>query len=433
MQEKKNQILDRLYQRKDFATQGKTKYHPGNYNLNKVEKLSAYFDYPQNKIKTIHVAGTNGKGSVCWYLAQALKHLGIRSAIYSSPHLFDERERFWVDGDYVEWDRLLSVLDEVLNVVEQKKLANTVFDIFTVSGFLLFAQSKVEIAVIETGLGGRLDSTNIIHPELAIITSVGMDHCDKLGYTLTQIAREKAGIIKKNRPVYLMNQSSEVIDVISSVADNQNADFHLIHFPKTPKKLEKKTDKNNHLAAKTLKNNYLEQNYFFASEILKRQVWLKKNYSVKLTQDLAGFVPPAIAGRLQWKGGVLFDVSHNPQGIRALSLYLRSHYPKAKKKFVFYQLPDKDYKENLKILLELGEVLYFPLQLNFIKNSEALSKTRKEINESQGVKVLSNPQGLIKTYLNLEKEQREQSMLIVCGSFYCVSSLFSLVPEMHRG
>ena len=156
---------------------------------------------PQNKIKTIHVAGTNGKGSTSHMLAAIFQQCGYKTGLYTSPHLKDFRERIKVDGNWIEENFIISFVEKMKDISE--KISPSFFELTVVMALQYFAEQKVDIAIIETGLGGRLDSTNVITPQLSIITNIGYDHMNILGDTLEKIAFEKAGIIKPNVPVVI--------------------------------------------------------------------------------------------------------------------------------------------------------------------------------------------------------------------------------------
>ena len=172
---------------------------------------------PQNRFKTIHIAGTNGKGSTSHMLAAILQTAGYKTGLYTSPHLKDFRERIKVNGDWCSEQFVVEFTQRIQPLIDE--IEPSFFEITVAMAFEYFAQQNVDVAVIEVGLGGRLDSTNIIHPELSIITNIGWDHMNMLGDTLEKIAFEKAGIIKKNVPVVI----GEVIDETRAVFENKAA------------------------------------------------------------------------------------------------------------------------------------------------------------------------------------------------------------------
>lgn len=171
-------------------------------NLNKMKELDEALDYPSRGFRSIHVTGTNGKGSTAWKLSKCIQNSGYKVGLYTSPQISCFRERITINGEFIPEDRFVSLARAVLDVAN--KLGNaSFFEITTMIAFLYFKQEQVDIAVIEVGCGGRLDATNIITSELSIITSIGLDHQGILGSTCEDIAREKAGIIKEKKPVVL--------------------------------------------------------------------------------------------------------------------------------------------------------------------------------------------------------------------------------------
>jgi dihydrofolate synthase / folylpolyglutamate synthase len=171
---------------------------------------------PQEKFKTIHIAGTNGKGSVSSYLASVLQESGYKVGLYTSPHLVDFRERIKINGKYISRKYIIQFVAKHQNFIEL--LQPSFFEATVAMAFDYFAQQKVDIAIIETGLGGRLDSTNIITPILSVITNIGFDHMDLLGNTLPKIAYEKAGIIKPNVPVVIGKALKETLPIFTKKA-----------------------------------------------------------------------------------------------------------------------------------------------------------------------------------------------------------------------
>lgn len=191
------------------------------FDLDNIITLAAAFGNPQNKIRTVHVAGTNGKGSVSHMLAAILQANGYKTGIYSSPHLKDFRERIKVDGALVPEAFIIDFVAEGRNIFDQ--VQPSFFEITTILSFLYFAEIQTDIAVIETGLGGRLDSTNIISPDLSVITNVSMDHQEFLGNSLEKIAWEKAGIIKYKTPVVVGETQISTAPVFEKAALEKQA------------------------------------------------------------------------------------------------------------------------------------------------------------------------------------------------------------------
>ena len=193
------EVIDYLYSRLPmFTRDGVSAYKK---DLDRTLALCEELGHPQNKFKTIHIAGTNGKGSSSHMLAAVLASAGYRTGLYTSPHLVDFRERIRIDGEWIDAQFVVDFVQNQQQLIE--KVQPSFFEATVALAFDYFAQQKVEIAIIEVGLGGRLDSTNIIHPEVSLITNIGMDHMNILGNTLEEIALEKAGVIKDNTPVVI--------------------------------------------------------------------------------------------------------------------------------------------------------------------------------------------------------------------------------------
>ena len=203
---------------------GKTGASAANFSLRSIRRFCAELGNPQNTYPTIHVAGTNGKGTTCQMLASVCQSAGYKTGLYTSPHLLDYRERFRVNAAQITEQDLLRFFrrfDELL-----KRYSLTYFEISTAIAFWFFEQQKVDIAIIETGLGGRLDATNIITPEVSVITSVGLDHTDILGDSLGKIAKEKGGIIKPKKPVVVGRLKDEAMDVMKEIAAEKKSDLY---------------------------------------------------------------------------------------------------------------------------------------------------------------------------------------------------------------
>ncbi len=209
------QTIDYLFNSlPSYQNVGADAYKPG---LERIAEFCHYLGNPQRNYYTIHVAGTNGKGSVSHILASVLHEAGYCVGLYTSPHLKDFRERIKVDGEMISKQKVVNFVDR--NMQKMEELGLSFFEMTTAMAFDHFAYSDVEVAIIETGLGGRLDATNLIVPLLSVITNVGMDHTSLLGDTIEQIAREKAGIIKKSVPVVVGEADEAYNGVIEARAE----------------------------------------------------------------------------------------------------------------------------------------------------------------------------------------------------------------------
>ncbi len=200
--------LDYLYSYVDYSLTRNLRYSPDKFNLGRMVELMDRLGNPHSQYPVIHIAGTKGKGSISALIASSLQAAGYKTGLYTSPHLQDYTERIQVNRQQIPQEELVTLLEEIKPHAEQIERITT-FELTTALGFLYFARQKVNAAVIEVGLGGRLDATNIVNPLVSIISSLSLDHMAVLGDTLALIAGEKAGIIKPGRPVVLAPQREE--------------------------------------------------------------------------------------------------------------------------------------------------------------------------------------------------------------------------------
>jgi dihydrofolate synthase/folylpolyglutamate synthase len=222
-----NKALDYLYSFVDYSLKHTSELVKAEFNLERMFELMAALGNPQDSYPIIHVAGTKGKGSVSAMVASALQAAGYRAGLYISPHLQDFCERIQVNGDPISHGDLAALVEEIKPAVARLPFITT-FELTTALGFLYFDQRGVDAAVVEVGLGGRLDATNIVTPLVSVITSLSYDHMAVLGNTLTQIAGEKAGIIKEGVPVVSSPQKDEALAVLEKVAAERNAPLTLV-------------------------------------------------------------------------------------------------------------------------------------------------------------------------------------------------------------
>ncbi len=222
-----NQALDYLYSFVDYSLKHISELARAEFNLDRMFALLEELGEPQARYPILHVAGTKGKGSVAALCASALKAAGYEVGLYTSPHLWDYVERIQIDGEPISHTQLVELVEQVRDAIARiPKL--TTFEITTALGLLAFAKENVNAAVVEVGLGGRLDATNVVRPNVSVITSLSYDHMAVLGDTLAKIAGEKAGIIKKGIPVVSAPQAEEALEVLERVATQRGCQFILV-------------------------------------------------------------------------------------------------------------------------------------------------------------------------------------------------------------
>ncbi len=286
-----------------YQSKGKSAYKK---DLSNTLLLTSHLNNPENKFKSVHVAGTNGKGSTSHMIASILQEAGYKVGLYTSPHLKDYRERIKINGKEISKQYVIGFIKRNMSFFEKHSLS--FFEMTVGLAFEYFARKRVDIAVIEVGLGGRLDSTNIITPEVSVITNIGFDHMQFLGNSLEAIAKEKAGIIKENVPIVIGETQKETQQVFQDIAKNKNATIYFADFEINQ---EIKTDLKGRYQSKNTKTAYR------ATEELK-----KKGFNVSETQIKKGFNNvinnTGLLGRWQVLNNcpkVICDTAHNREGL----------------------------------------------------------------------------------------------------------------------
>jgi dihydrofolate synthase / folylpolyglutamate synthase len=408
-----------------------------NYNLNDIKKLLKHFGDPHKKIKTVHIAGTNGKGSVAHMLNSILIASGIRTGLYTSPHLVRITERIKINNKEIPLNRIATYTDELFVILDgNKHLRPTYFDALTLFAFRYFYEEKADIAVIETGLGGRLDSTNVIHPEISIITDISLDHMHILGNTIQKIAREKAGIIKKKSFVITSNQNKQVLDILSRKSKEELSEIYVLNkefFSKKAANIKNKiefnyflneNEKNKKQDIFSLKNIELRTPGKFqfanASLAITASLLLKMSGIVTTERDIRkGLLDVNIPARLQTLSRnplIIFDPAHNPAALRATLKALKQQWPSKKYSVIISFMIDKDYASMFKILQKnfpKKNIYYYELNDNrALKISEEKYSKIKAIYD--GIKSIDNFDELKKLASDSFKPD---SLLFITGSF----------------
>ena len=405
--------------------------------LERITWLCAGLGNPQNTFRTIHIAGTNGKGSVAIMLANILQATGLRVGLYSSPHLVDYGERFQINGVVIDAQELQAVTRRVEEVICQgeKEFPQygpvTEFEVATAVGFLYFANQSIDIAVIEVGLGGRLDATNIITPVLSIITPISFDHMDYLGNTLPDIAREKAGIIKQNVPVVSGLQADSVWPVLEKQAKHQGSRLY-------PLKTDmweplQMTPQGGELYFPALTTQPIAVGLVGIHQLENAATVL---VGCQVLQSMGWSIPELAIRRglrdVQWPGRlevirdqplVIMDGAHNVSGFQGLANSLQALMPLgATFTFVVGMTENKE-ASLLDVLLPLAKKMIFTEASHGripAKDSELL----KEYVISKGIEALAIP--------SLEQaldELNSSEMICICGSLYLIGEIKGLISR----
>jgi dihydrofolate synthase/folylpolyglutamate synthase len=327
--------------------------------LERTEALLAKLGSPHRQLATVHVAGTNGKGSVVAMAEALLRWKGLKVGRYTSPHLIDFRERITVNGAPITEEAVLEFLEKWTPAAEE--LGATFFELTTALAFEWFVKQEVDIAVVETGLGGRLDSTNVLTPRVATVTSIGLDHTDLLGNTLEAIAREKAGIFKHGIPAVIGEPSLPIRSLMEACAGDVGAhpiiiideeyEIDDIQISARGTQFNLACEDNPQRILTPLIGSYQARN---ATVAFASVAVLGEDY-IPPPGEISGALSKVfLPGRFQRRGKIIFDVAHNPAGARAIAENMRALNPPHPRTALIAVLADKDWQA---IIRELGPVV----------------------------------------------------------------------------
>lgn len=379
--------------------------HKGNFNfsLKNIRILLRKIKDPQDSLKVIHVAGTNGKSSVCEMISSILHEAGYKAGTYISPHVSDFRERIRIDGKRIAKKELVRYFGKVRPFITSQ----TFFEAVTAMAFLYFHEKKADYVVCETGLGGRLDATNVISPLISVITNIGLEHRNYLGDTIEKIAYEKAGIIKGSVPV-VTGAKGKALRLIKKAAERCSSPL----YPAAGK------DKGIKIG---MEGEFQREN---AATAIRSVEILKKDYGLKISDASIkkGIQKAALPGRLQFiSKNILVDCAHNPEAVRALRKELeriRKRYVKVY--LVFGALKDKDYRAMLDELVSLAdEIILTKANAGRALDPKVLG-TYLEENDVKGYKVINDPKKAVK-YAG--GSAGKDGLVLVTGSIYVVGEV----------
>jgi dihydrofolate synthase/folylpolyglutamate synthase len=381
-----------------------------NFGLETTRRLAALAGNPQEKLRFIHVAGTNGKGSTCAMLENIYRAAGLRVGLFTSPHLVSFRERIQVNR------QLISEAD-IVRLVGELRAANkennaTLFEFATVMSLKFFAEQKCDLVIWETGLGGRLDATNIVTPLASVITNIGFDHTQWLGDTLEKIAAEKAGIIKEKIPVVTSVENAEALAVIEKIAREKNASLSKVNSEFRIQNSElpllgEHQKLNAALAVATI-------------EILQSQI------PVSEKQIKTGLQNVNWPGRLQLieklnGQKILLDGAHNVAGAEVLRDTIQKNFPATKRTLILGILQDKNWREICEILAPLAQKIFLV---------SVSSQRTANPNELADVCRAKNPAAEIfaeKSLANALKKTSNEKFIIITGSLYLIGEALEML------
>jgi len=405
------------------------------FGLDNTIRLMSALENPHTSFLSIHVAGTNGKGSTAAIIASVLKASGLKVGLFTSPHLISFTERIRVNDDEIREDEVISLADEIRGTISNLQswlpsFSPTFFEVVTAMALLYFDRKKIDIAVIEVGMGGRLDATNVITPEISVITSIGNDHRQFLGNTLKEIASEKAGIIKDEIPVVVSSQAPEVLEVIELNAQERNTRVYL--YGRDFSSILKGEDLSGIYLdywsdSSTIHDLYLPltgKHQMYNASVAVKAVELLKRHRVSTTGSIRDGLK-----NLRWPGRleiikdeppVLIDGAHNPSAALALSRTLIKTFLRRFKRIILILgvMGDKDIKGIMEPLLPLASEIV----LTSPDSERAASPVRlASVAASLGfsnVRIASTVRDAIEMAEGLSLMAPHDSLIVVTGSFY---------------
>jgi len=374
------------------------------YTPTPIKNLLNKLRNPQDDYKTIHIAGTYGKSSMAHYMSRLLHADSLTCGLYTSPHLLKFNERFLINNQPITnrevehiWDGLLPLIENKFNI--------SFFDCLTTIAFIWFKEKKVDWAVIETGLGGRLDSTNIIVPEFCIITSIGLDHINILGDTIEKIAYEKVGIIKEKIKVYTYNQNEKIYNIIQKQSKLKKSTYQNISINSGEVNFENYNHENLYYCKKIF-------NDFFQKKNKRIDIQLKGHLQILLNQPL-----------------VIYDSAHNQQSIEYLIKYITSNYSKFNIKLFFNITKDRDILSFIDSIKKSFAKKEFEVYLLLEKDNQII---HNEMNTNQ-LYIRRKRIDEIKKMIQLDitnSNESKQSLYLFTGSTYIYKIVLEIIDKI---
>lgn len=427
-----DEALDYLYSFINWEVERHVRYSPEAMTLDRPRRVLAALGNPQDHYPIIHITGTKGKGSVGAMCAAALEKSGLRTGLYSSPHLQDFRERFRISNDLISPEDFTALLNQMRPVLESIPDI-TWFEVTTALAFLYFAEHKVDAAVIEVGLGGRLDATNVVTPVVSVITSLSYDHMHLLGDSLASIAREKGGIIKPGIPVVSATQPPEGLDVLNAIAAERAAPLILVGRDWLYEPLKNTWNGQTFRAGPAgqplkhyctaLSGEHQALNATVALATLEQM----RRAGIPVTDEgiQTGLASVDWPGRLevvQHKPLLVLDAAHNAASARRLSAALTELFPQRPLALIFGASADKDVSGMFDALLP---------QMDYLITTQAVHPRALSPDEIAAVALQQEYQGPIETIPDTETALQRASALVGSDGLICTTGSLFIVGEMR--
>ena len=343
----------------------KPKVKTENKSVEKMKIIMEKLGNPQDNLKYIHVTGTNGKGSVIEMLNSILIKSNLKVGKFISPHLVCYNERISINGEYIKNEEIQEIFEEVQPIIEEENIEINFFEFFTMIAFIYFYKQNVDIVLMEVGFGGLYDSTNIIHPMISVISSIGYDHMKILGNTLEEIARQKAGIIKENSETVYMEQEPNINHIIAETCKEKQNTLHMIkqseiknqRFENAIEIFDYKQYRDIEVNLKGRKQIQNAALVLECCDILSKKGYILSEEVIK--NGLKSVIHKARFEVIHQNPTMIFDGGHNEQAIENLKETIELYYKNAKKIYVISVLKSKDYHKIIEDILDKDNVYIF--------------------------------------------------------------------------
>lgn len=391
---------------------------PGEIGLIRTKYLMKLLENPQEKVKVIHLAGTSGKGSTAYLTSHILQELGFKTGLSLSPHLIDIRERFQVNGKFLKKQKFVNYVNQIIPIFEKMKKnykygAPTYFELVQAIGFCIYEKEKVDYAIIETGMGGTYDASNVVKSKnkVCVITRIGLDHTRILGSTLAKIVKQKVGIIQKGNPVLALKQRDNVNMVINKRAKKVGTKVFFVNNQKD--------------ITTSLKGDFQKENAGIALAVVQH-VSKRDKFDFDKTKIINALNSARFPGRFdirKYKNKTLIiDGAHNPQKMKAFIRSLKKVYPNEKFTFLVAFKKGKKYKKMFSLILDIADKIYVT---RFFQGKTNMPQSE----DPEEMVMFLKKEGFKAAFVLKDLDQLEGSRVVVTGSLYLAGETYELIDN----
>jgi dihydrofolate synthase/folylpolyglutamate synthase len=396
-----------------------------------LENTTGFLDHlgnPQRELNTIHIAGSNGKGSTASFIASILQEFGLKTGLYTSPHFVKFNERIVINGRQISDEYVAEFISENENYIDEHQL--TFFEVTTAMAFRYFKMMNTDYCVIETGLGGRLDSTNVLNPLAVVITTISLEHTNVLGNTIEQIAAEKAAIIKKKSNVFTGVLNKEAAGIIAAKCDETSSELFPLKDFLIENADEIKLKPDDHFVLDInppLKGKYQKFNAALAALVVSKT--FSFNDKMKFKSGIANVsVNTGLQGRYEYfhrNPAIIFDSAHNPEGVENFLNEFSSEAMSYKKRILLFgAMRDKAIKDMLHLLSGYFEEIFITeIQYERAAKSEEISRMCNQLNIKAGI--INEPAKFVNSFISRNPDE----CLVVLGSMYLLGEIKQALSE----